>query len=166
MNSFHKSWQQRPFYKISVTILLLLILLAACSSEIETVTVEVTRVVTETVVEEGETIEVTRVVTETVIETVEGETEDDSEPPSATSSEGDAGPLPPPPDNEPKVSESRGPAQTAAMIGETAVTPRASQTSPTNNGQANASSTIPQLSPTEIQKWCQLAAKLHKKQCN
>lgn len=166
MNSFHKSWRQRPFYRISVSILLLLILLAACSSEIETVTVEVTRVVTETVVEEGETIEITRVVTETVIETVEGETEADSQPPSATGSEGDAGPLPPPPDNEPKVSESRGSAQTAAMIEETAVTLRANQTSSTNNEQANASGSFPQLSPIELQKWCRLASKLHKKQCS
>jgi peptide/nickel transport system substrate-binding protein len=48
------------------------LVLAACQPETvtETVEVEVTRVVTETVVEEGETVEVTRVVTETVVETV------------------------------------------------------------------------------------------------
>ncbi|MBK8905058.1 MAG: peptide ABC transporter substrate-binding protein [Anaerolineaceae bacterium] len=49
------------------------VVLAACTPTTETVTVEVTRVVTETVVEEGQTVEVTRVVTETVVETVEVE---------------------------------------------------------------------------------------------
>ncbi len=49
------------------------VILAACQPTTETVTVEVTRVVTETVVEEGVTVEVTRVVTETVVETVEVE---------------------------------------------------------------------------------------------
>lgn len=47
------------------------VVLAACTPTTETVTVEVTRVVTETVVEEGVSVEVTRVVTETVVETVE-----------------------------------------------------------------------------------------------
>ncbi len=55
------------------------VLLVACQPETITETVEVpvevTRVVTETVVEEGETVEVTRVVTETVIEEVEAEPE-------------------------------------------------------------------------------------------
>lgn len=51
------------------------VVLAACTPTTETVTVEVTRVVTETVVEEGQTVEVTRVVTETVVETVEVEPE-------------------------------------------------------------------------------------------
>ncbi|MCA9951511.1 MAG: peptide ABC transporter substrate-binding protein [Anaerolineales bacterium] len=52
-------------------------LLVACQPETITETVEVpvevTRVVTETVVEEGETVEVTRVVTETVVEEVPAE---------------------------------------------------------------------------------------------
>lgn len=58
------------------------VLLAACQPQTETVTVEVTRVVTETIVEEGgtETIEVTRVVTETVVETVEVEAAPEEEP--------------------------------------------------------------------------------------
>ena len=51
------------------------VVLAACTPTTETVTVEVTRVVTETVVEEGQEVEVTRVVTETVVETVEVEPE-------------------------------------------------------------------------------------------
>ena len=51
------------------------VVLAACTPTTETVTIEVTRVITETVVEEGETVEVTRVVTETVVETVEVEPE-------------------------------------------------------------------------------------------
>lgn len=41
------------------------IILVACQPQVVTETVEVTRVVTETVVEEGQTVEVTRVVTET-----------------------------------------------------------------------------------------------------
>ena len=53
------------------------VVLAACTPTTETVTVEVTRVVTETVVEEGVEVEVTRVVTETVVETVEVEPEEE-----------------------------------------------------------------------------------------
>lgn len=53
------------------------VVLAACTPTTETVTVEVTRVVTETVVEEGQTVEVTRVVTETVVEQVEVEPEEE-----------------------------------------------------------------------------------------
>ncbi len=58
------------------------LLLAACSPETETVEVtrvvesEVTRVITETVVEEGETVEVTRVVTEEVVVEVPAEEEE------------------------------------------------------------------------------------------
>jgi peptide/nickel transport system substrate-binding protein len=62
---------------ISAAFMLLVLVLVACTPEtvVETVVqqVEVTRVITETVVEEGETVEVTRVVTETVVETVEVE---------------------------------------------------------------------------------------------
>lgn len=47
----------------------MLLVLAACATQAETV--EVTRVVTETVVMEGETVEVTRVVTETVTKSAE-----------------------------------------------------------------------------------------------
>ena len=49
------------------------------SAQTETVTVEVTRVVTETIVEEGEPVIVTQVVTETVVELVEVEPEPESE---------------------------------------------------------------------------------------
>ncbi len=51
---------------------LLSVVIVACQPQVVTETVEVTRVVTETVVEEGQTVEVTRVVTEveTVTETV------------------------------------------------------------------------------------------------
>jgi peptide/nickel transport system substrate-binding protein len=59
----------------ALVISLVAVALAACTPTTETVTVEVTRVVTETVVEEGETVEVTRIVTETVVETVEVEPE-------------------------------------------------------------------------------------------
>ncbi|MCB8978097.1 MAG: peptide ABC transporter substrate-binding protein [Ardenticatenaceae bacterium] len=58
---------------IALIVALGAVVLAACTPTTETVTVEVTRVVTETVVEEGQTVEVTRVVTETVVETVEVE---------------------------------------------------------------------------------------------
>ncbi|MCB8978880.1 MAG: peptide ABC transporter substrate-binding protein [Ardenticatenaceae bacterium] len=60
---------------IALVVALVAVALAACTPSTETVTVEVTRVVTETVVEEGQTVEVTRVVTETVVETVEVEPE-------------------------------------------------------------------------------------------
>ncbi len=53
------------------------VVLAACTPTTETVTVEVTRVVTETVVEEGVEVEVTRVVTETVVEEVVVEPEEE-----------------------------------------------------------------------------------------
>ena len=53
------------------------VVLAACTPTTETVEVEVTRVVTETVVEEGVEVEVTRVVTETIIEEVVVEPEEE-----------------------------------------------------------------------------------------
>ncbi|MCC6605241.1 MAG: hypothetical protein IT327_18685, partial [Anaerolineae bacterium] len=59
----------------ALVISLVAVALAACTPTTETVTVEVTRVVTETVVEEGQTVEVTRIVTETIVETVEVEPE-------------------------------------------------------------------------------------------
>lgn len=55
---------------VALLIALGAVVLAACTPTTETVTVEVTRVVTETVVEEGQQVEVTRVVTETVVEEV------------------------------------------------------------------------------------------------
>jgi peptide/nickel transport system substrate-binding protein len=55
------------------------VVLAACAPQTETVTVEVTRVVTETVEVEGETMEVTVVVVETVTEVVEVEAEEEAE---------------------------------------------------------------------------------------
>jgi pyruvate/2-oxoglutarate dehydrogenase complex dihydrolipoamide acyltransferase (E2) component len=62
-------------------ILILGILLVACQPEEVTVEVpvEVTRVVTETITEEGETVEVTRVVTEEVIVEVPAEEEEAEE---------------------------------------------------------------------------------------
>lgn len=151
---------------LGLSLLLVLALFVACSPEPETVTVEVTRVVTETVVEEGETVEVTRVVTETVVETVEIETEEETaeEPPSATGSEGDAGPLPPTPDDGPKVAESRGSTPAADLALETAVTLRSSQ--PNSSSATQEILTAPMvLNPTELQKWCQLATELYKKRC-
>jgi peptide/nickel transport system substrate-binding protein len=56
---------------ITLALLIIMLLLVACSAPPpQTVEVEVTRVVTETVTEEGEEVEVTRVVTETVVEEV------------------------------------------------------------------------------------------------
>ncbi|MBE2202395.1 MAG: peptide ABC transporter substrate-binding protein [Anaerolinea sp.] len=55
---------------IALFVMLGALILAACQPQTETVTVEVTRLVTETVEIAGETVEVTRVVTETIVETV------------------------------------------------------------------------------------------------
>ncbi|MEZ4646327.1 MAG: hypothetical protein R3E31_26985 [Chloroflexota bacterium] len=55
---------------VALFVMLGAVVLAACQPQTETVTVEVTRVVTETVEVAGEAVEVTRVVTETVVETV------------------------------------------------------------------------------------------------
>lgn len=168
----NKKQQQRPLHKLGAVGLLLLIILVACSPKPETVTVEVTRVVTETVVIDGEEVEVvvTRVVTETVLEEVEIEpVEPDGDLPSATGSEGDAEPLPPPPDNGPKVAESRGSTQAAALVVETAVTLRANQTSQITNSttvQSIATTTVTIISSTDLQKWCQLATQIYKKRCN
>lgn len=150
-----------------VTLLVMLITLAACSPRIETETVEVTRVVTETVTVEGEPVEVTRVVTETVVETIEvmPEEETGEEPPSATGSEGDAGPLPPPPDEGPKVAASRGSTPAADLALDMAVTLRANQTN-SNSTSPDISATVSgPFSPTNLQKLCQLATELYKKRC-
>jgi peptide/nickel transport system substrate-binding protein len=57
--------RKRKFVLLITAVMLLALLLVACQPAAqEPVTVEVTRVVTETVVQEGETVEVTRVVTE------------------------------------------------------------------------------------------------------
>jgi hypothetical protein len=157
---------RQPLLWLGLALLLAPALFVACSQEPETVTVEVTRVVTETVVEEGETVEVTRVVTETVVETIEIEPEEETaeEPPSATGSEGDAEPLPPPPDDGPKVAESRGSTPAADLALETAVALRTTQP---NSSSAAQEILIAQvfLDPTELQKWCQLVTKLYKKRC-
>ena len=157
-------WRQRSFLWLIMVGLLLVIIPAACSTKPETIIVEVTRVVTETIVEEGELVAVTRVVIESQEEAVEEapEAELDSEPPSATGSEGDAEPLPPPPDSGPKVAESRGSTEAAELAVETAVTLRANQIS--NEAQtiitANGS-----LNATALQKWCEQATRIYKKRC-
>lgn len=72
----------KKFPILAVTVLLLIVALAACQQTPETI--EVTRVITETVVEEGETVEVTRVVTEEevveVTRVVEAEEEEEEAP--------------------------------------------------------------------------------------
>lgn len=62
---------QKRWAAIALVVTLMGVALAACTPATETVTVEVTRVVTETIIEEGVSVEVTRVVTETIVETVE-----------------------------------------------------------------------------------------------
>ena len=165
----HRKYQHQPrktkarLQWLGMTLVFMLALLAACTPKTETVTVEVTRIVTETVVEEGETVEVTRVVTETIV--LEPEAEAIEEPPSATGSEGDAGPLPPPPDDGPKVAERRGSTPAADFAIETAVTLRGNQTNSTSTSQEVSPTTTELIDATELQKWCQLATVLYKKRC-
>jgi hypothetical protein len=151
------------FYSPGTALLLMFALLAACSPKTEYVTVEVTRIVTETVTVEGESTEVTRIVTETIDILTEEET--DSSSPSATGSEGDAGPLPPMPEDEPKVAESRGSAPVADFVLETAVALRANQIRSTTTTQPTLFTTSATINPTELQKWCRLAATVYKKRC-
>lgn len=154
---------RKLFIGLELILLFMFALLVACSPRTETETVEVTRVVTETVKVEGETVEVTRIVTETVVVAPEEDT--GVEPPSATGSEGDAGPLPPPPDDGAKVAESRGSTPAADLALETAVTLRADQTNNTSTAQDMIATTSTSMDPTELQKWCQLATELYKKRC-
>ena len=69
---FNKRWAF-----VALFVLIGAVVLAACAPQTETVEVEVTRVVTETVEVEGEPVEVTVVVVETVVETVEVEAEEE-----------------------------------------------------------------------------------------
>jgi len=158
---------KKLFQWLGLMLLLMLAMLVACSPKTETVTVEVTRVVTETVVEEGETVEVTRVVTETVVETIVIEPQEEAveEPPLATGSEGDAGPQPSPPDDGPKVAESRGSTSGADLAPETAVTLRANQTNDASTSQVIISTTSPPIDSIQLQKWCHLATEVYKKRC-
>jgi len=164
----HRQIRERKLFQwLGLMLLLILVLLVACSPKTETVTVEVTRVVTETVTVEGEPVEVTRVVTETVVETIEVKPEEEAggEPPSATGSEGDAGPLPPPPDNGPKIAERRGSTPVADLALETAVTLRGNQTNNASASQEVITTTSAPIDPTELQKWCRLATEVYKKRC-
>ena len=165
--SFLKNKNKRLLSVPGTILLLLLIVLAACSPKTETITVEVTRVVTETVIEEGESVEVTRVVTETIVESIEIEPEEesDTEPPSATGSEGDAGPLPPIPTEGPKVPARRGSSAVASLAIETAVTLRAAQT---NNEFIQQTAVVAPtiISPSEWQQACDQVKILYKKRCD
>ncbi|MEZ4591349.1 MAG: hypothetical protein R3D55_09425 [Chloroflexota bacterium] len=165
-----RNWQ-RPYLWLIAPTLLLLTILTACSQQEDVI--EVTRVVTETVIVEPEdetvTIEVTRVVTETVIETVEIEAESEEaaaeaepEPPLATGSEDDSGPQPPEPENGPKVTARTGTSTVAEVAQVTAVPLR------TNQNDANqpiAIAFISTLNSHELQKWCNQAGTAHKKRC-
>ena len=72
---FNKRWAL-----VALFVLIGAVVLAACAPQTETVTVEVTRVVTETVEVEGEAVVQTVVVVETVVETVEVEAEEEEAP--------------------------------------------------------------------------------------
>lgn len=156
----------KPTIFITISIILLLLLLAGCSGEPEVV--EVTRVVTETEAIEAEPIEVevTRVVTETVTETVEVEAEGeaDGEPPSATGSEDDSGPLPPEPDDGPKVISRNGSSFSQEVALETAVPLRANQNEPAS--QPTPVTFVSGVDPNMLQKLCHLIEKTFKKKCN
>jgi len=70
---------KRKFSLLLASVMLLALILVACQPagpEVVTEIVEVTRMVTETVVQEGETVEVTRVVTEEVVVEVPSEPEE------------------------------------------------------------------------------------------
>ena len=174
MHKRRNVFRKRP-YRWLFSTLLLLTLLAACSLTPEVV--EVTRVVTETeiieVPEEAVEVEVTRVVTETVTETVveEVEAEEEPAPPSATGSEDDSGPLPPAPDDGPKVT-SRGGTTSGAdgaeteIVQETAVPRRSNPFDETNTPQTTLVATIFEIDATEWQKLCQLAQATFKKRCD
>lgn len=108
--------KRKRYALITLFFLLITAVLAACGgAQTEPVTVEVTRIVTETVEVEGETVEVTIIVTETEIIEVapeEGAEEELSEEAvgddfSATSSEDLTGDGAPPPDTGPKVASTR-----------------------------------------------------------
>lgn len=71
--------QNKKWTLFALFVLFGAVVLAACQPQTETVTVEVTRVITETVEVEGETVVVTEVVVETVVETVEVEAEPEEE---------------------------------------------------------------------------------------
>ncbi len=165
--------RQRPSLWLIGLACLLFSLLAACSQR-EEIIVEVTRVVTETEIVEAEDdaveVEVTRVVTETVIETVEveAESEEESEPPLATGSEDDSGPLPPEPDDGPKVTSrvttpTSEDTETVALV--TAVPPRASQNNTAVVSQPTSVTLTNDLNSNLLQKWCHQAITTRKKRC-
>ncbi|WP_420641702.1 hypothetical protein [Candidatus Leptofilum sp.] len=176
MRKFLKTTVKWSAFVTINAIFLLLVWLAACSSEPEVV--EVTRVVTETVVVEGEAVEVevTRVVTETVVETVVEEVEEMEEEatgddlPSATGSEDDSGPLPPEPDDGPKVTSRTGiPVAEATTLEEagleTAVPHRAIPENGSSSEEPTSITVASNVTANEWQKLCRLAKKLHKKRC-
>ena len=152
----------KPNRFVSVTILIL-ILLAACSPEQET-PIEITRVVVETVTVEGESVEVTQ---GNVPPEAEPAAEGELEPPAATGSEDDAGPLPSQPNSGPKVAGSRGTAPTTInRLAEApaATTLRATQINSSPGPQLTTVSST-SLTPTERPKQCRLINDIYKKQC-
>lgn len=182
MHKHHKFSLKQPLLWLILSVMLLVIWLSACSSPPAEV-VEVTRVVTETIIVEGESVEVevTRVVTETVTETItetveveagsdEDIVEEEPEPLEATGSEDDSGPLPPEPEDGPKVTSGGGTtdADEVAMVEgnlETAVPRRAN---PTRGSQLNEPILITFSNTENSDEWlkfCELISKIHKKQC-
>ncbi|MBK7894465.1 MAG: hypothetical protein IPJ90_06180 [Anaerolineaceae bacterium] len=174
MRNFLSRVRERPYLWLIGLIPLLLATLAACSQQEEAV--EVTRVVTETVIvepgDEAVVIEVTRVVTETVIENVEIEAESEEaedaaaaepEPPLATGSEDDSGPQPPEPENGPKVASRT---DTTAIADVTQVTAVPLRTNPNDPNPPNPVAFTATLHSHELQKWCNQAETARKKRCH
>ncbi|GJM41675.1 MAG: hypothetical protein DHS20C20_19570 [Ardenticatenaceae bacterium] len=134
---------------------------------------------TETVEGEVTEVEVTRVITETVVETVEVEAgseddedifEEEPEPPLATGSEDDSGPLPPEPEDGPKVTSRGGaPVENSSLeatVSETAVPRRAN---PTQNSQLEGPILIAVANTEVTNEWlkmCDLVEELRKKRCS
>lgn len=176
MPRFRKRDGNRPYLWVICIIFLLLLWPVACSKAPEVV--EVTRIVTETVIIESDPVEVevTRVVTETVIETVEIEEEsedtfaEEPEPPSATGSEDDSGPQPSEPDDGPKVTSRGGsPASTVAIAEvslETAVSHRATLTNSSGFEGELPIMNSTTIDSTELVKWCEIAETMNKKRCS
>ncbi len=115
--------KSKRYVLITLFFLLITAVLAACGGAPETVTVEVTRVVTETVEVEGETVEVTIIVTETELIEIAPEEAGEEElfeevvgdDISATGSEDLTGDGAPPPDTGPKVASTRTSTESAGI---------------------------------------------------
>ncbi len=144
---------------ITLFFLLITAVLAACGgSEAETVTVEVTRVVTETVEIEGETVEVTVIVSESEIVEVEPVEEAAEEELSeevddgfaATGSEDLTGDGAPPPDTGPKVASTRTSTESADADGLSAAEPEAEADLRSADAESEVASVVEAIDTTDV----------------